>query len=272
MEGVRGEIVIGGAGLARGYVGRADQTAERFRPDPYGERGGERVYRSGDIGRQVGGGVIEYIGRTDHQVKLRGYRIELGEIEEVMRGEEGVREAVVEVIERGGEGKDQRLIGYIEVEERVREEEVREAIRRKLPEYMVPGVIVKVERMPRGPSGKIDRNSLPSPDSVNLRRDREFVPPGTPLEETVAGVWAEVLGIEKVSIHDNFFELGGHSLLALQIAARLLKVFDVDLPIRKMFLNPTIHELSLAIEEALLDEISELSDEEAEQILANESN
>src|ERR1044071_2112436 len=201
--GVRGEIYLGGEGQARGYVGGAAQTAEKFVPDPFSRSGGERLYRTGDEGRLRAGGRVEYLGRRDQQVKVRGYRIELGEIEEELRKQEGVKESA-------------ELVGYVEVEGEAREKEWKRKLRERLPEYMVPAVIIRVEQMPHTLNGKVDKRLLPALDHSRVE-DAEFIPPSTPVEQTLAEVWQEVLGVKQIGTLDNFFNLGGHSLKAAQV-------------------------------------------------------
>jgi acyl-coenzyme A synthetase/AMP-(fatty) acid ligase len=203
-EGVTGEIVIGGAGVGRGYVGRAWETAERFRPDGYSGVSGARVYHSGDVGRYRADGELEYVGRRDEQVKLRGYRIELGEVEAVLREHSEVSEAVVIMRAEGG---DQQLVAYV-VGGEAGAVELREYLRERLPEYMAPSAIVRLAELPLTANGKVDRRALPAPERRAIAAG--YVGPRSPVEETVAGIWANVLGVEKVGIHDNLFELGGH--------------------------------------------------------------
>ena len=249
--GVSGEIYIGGEGLARGYLCRADQTAERFVPDPHSQLSGARMYRTGDEARYLKDGRIEYIGRLDRQVKVRGYRIELGEIEKVLNGHKAVAEAVAEVKEdkRG----ERRLVGYVveEAGERVRREELIEYVKLKLPDYMVPVVYVIMEEMPLTPNGKVDRKALPEPDQSRPEMETEMVSPRTPVEERLAGIWAEVLGLERVGITDNFFARGGHSLLATQLISRVRDTFQVEVPLRRLFEQSTIAGLAEIIEAAL---------------------
>ncbi|HEX2091633.1 MAG TPA: amino acid adenylation domain-containing protein, partial [Longimicrobiaceae bacterium] len=240
--GVPGELYLGGAGVARGYLGRPDLTAERFIPDPFGEAGA-RLYRTGDRARWREDGVLEYLGRVDLQVKVRGYRIEPGEIEAVLTEHPGVREAAVMVREDGaGEG---RLVGYVAAEEGVTGAELREAARRRLPEYMVPAAVLVLDALPLTPTGKLDRRRLPAPD---FDADREFVAPRTLTEELLAQLWAGVLGVERVGAHDDFFALGGHSLLATRVVARVREAFGIDLPLRVVFEAPRLEELAREVE------------------------
>jgi amino acid adenylation domain-containing protein len=242
--GVVGEIYVSGEGLARGYWERAEMTAERYVPNPYGVKAGARMYRTGDLGRYREGGEVEYVGRADQQVKVRGFRIELGEIEEVMRGCEGVGEVVVDA-----KGEEKVLVAYVVKEEgkEIRSKEVREYVRGRVPEYMVPGVIMEVEKIPLNANGKIDRKALPSPDKVQPKNQAEYVAPRNIIEEAVAGIWKEILGVQQVSVQDNFFDVGGHSILAMRLLSRLRETFRVQLPVRYFFGAATVAELSQAL-------------------------
>jgi hypothetical protein len=242
--GVRGEIYIGGAGVARGYWQRAELTAERFVPHPYSVRGGERLYRTGDEGLYLDNGNIHFIGRRDNQVKLRGYRIELGEIENVLAGHHTVREVVVTV--REDTPGNRRLVAYVVAhdEESCSTAELHEYAQRRLPEYMTPTAFVLLDALPLNSNGKIDRLKLPAPDGVRPEWEGEYVAPRTPLEEVIEGVWGELLSVDRVSVHDNFFDLGGHSLLATQVLARLLTLFKIELPLIAIFQSPTIAEFA----------------------------
>ena len=245
--GVAGELYIGGAGVARGYVNRPELTGERFIPDPFSEEAGARMYRSGDLARWRGDGNLEYLGRVDEQVKIRGYRIELGEIEAALRGYAGVREAVVVAREEEGE---KQLVGYVVREGEVGDvtKELKEHLRRKLPEYMVPSQYVYLEKLPLTPNGKVDRKSLPAPERGE---GEKYEAPRTVIEETLAGIWEEVLGRERVGVGDNFFELGGHSLLATQLISRVREVFQVEVELRSIFEDATLEGSARRVEEAL---------------------
>jgi amino acid adenylation domain-containing protein len=277
--GATGEIYIGGEAVGRGYVGKADQTAERFLPDPYGGEAGARFYRTGDLGRFREDGNIEYLGRRDGQVKLRGYRIELGEIEEQMRKVPGVKEAVAAI---KGEGAERRLVGYVvEAGPEVSEKALKDQLSRVLPEYMTPSSYVKIEKIPVNGNGKVDRAALPATGRA-AETGVEFVEARTPVEVELARVWGELLGVSRVGVHDNFFELGGHSLLLTQLATRIFGAFGVSIPIKILFDAPTISQMTLAIAELqfaqadsleaneLLEELQGLSPEEAQRLLAAE--
>jgi len=218
--GVPGELCIGGIGLARGYLGRAGLTAERFVADQQGAR----LYRTGDRARWSADGVIEYLGRLDQQVKLRGFRVEPEEIEARMLALEGIAQAVVRV-------RDGQLIGYFTAQGELDEEAVKTALAAELPEYMVPALLIRLDAMPLSPSGKLDHRALPEP----VWQVREHVEPETPLQQQIAAIWHEVLGLPRIGLRDDFFALGGHSLLATQIISRTRHACDVELPLRTLF-------------------------------------
>jgi amino acid adenylation domain-containing protein len=245
--GVVGEIYIGGAGVARGYLNRPSLTAERFL-----SLEGERYYRSGDLGRWLANGLIEFVGRADEQVKVRGYRIEVGEVESALTEHTGVREAVVTA--RGDGSGEKRLVAYVVGEEESPAPtvgELREHLRERLPEYMVPSVFVVLERLPLTANGKVDRRALPAPEEGGAVRGTEYVAPRTATEEVLARIWSELLGVERVGVAEDFFELGGHSLLATQLMSRVREEFSVEVPLRQLFEQPTVRGLGLAVEEAL---------------------
>ncbi|HSF38618.1 MAG TPA: non-ribosomal peptide synthase/polyketide synthase, partial [Thermoanaerobaculia bacterium] len=247
--GAPGELFIAGVNLARGYVERPDLTAERFLPDPEGREPGGRVYRTGDLARWRGDGAIEYLGRLDHQVKIRGVRIELGEIETALTALPGVREAVV--VARGDQLREdrseKRLVAYVVGDIAV--EELRQALRKRLPEAMVPAAFVTLAALPLNANGKVDRKALPAPEWQSTGADA--VAPRTPVEEVLAGMWAEVLGLERVGAADHFFHLGGHSLLATQVMSRLRAAFGIEMPLRELFEAPVLAELATRVEAAL---------------------
>jgi amino acid adenylation domain-containing protein len=243
--GVPGELYLGGLGVARGYRGRAELTAERFVPDPFEPEGGGRLYRTGDLVRWRADGTLEFLGRLDHQVKVRGFRIELGEIEAVLTRHPSVRDAVVTAPEdRYG---DRRLVAYV-VEDAghpVAVGELRRHLAQTLPDYMVPTGFVVLSALPLTPNGKVDRRALPEPYASPTPVASE---PRTPVEEITADIWADVLGLPAVGVGDNFFELGGHSLLATRVVSRLRDVYDIELPVRSLFEAPTVAELARHIE------------------------
>ncbi|GAB1538394.1 hypothetical protein NUACC21_10540 [Scytonema sp. NUACC21] len=241
--GVAGELYIGGEGLARGYLNRPELTAEKFVPNPFAsDKSSQRLYRTGDLVRYKADGNIEYIGRIDHQVKVRGFRIELGEIEAVLSQHPNVRQtAVIATQEMVGAT---RLVAYLVAHQQPAPSvgELRAFLKQKLPEYMTPSAFVVLDALPLTPNGKLDRKALPKPSWQPELREG-FVPPRTPIEETLANIWASVLGLEKVGIHDNFFELGGDSILSLQIIAKASGA-GVQLSAKQMFEYQTIAELA----------------------------
>ncbi|HEU4882528.1 MAG TPA: amino acid adenylation domain-containing protein [Longimicrobium sp.] len=261
--GVPGELLIGGAGVARGYLGRPAMTAERFVPDPFAAEGGARLYRTGDRARWRADGTLEYLGRVDQQVKIRGFRIEPGEIEAVLRGHESVTDCVV--VAREDVPGDRRLVAY--VVGCAQADELREHVRRSLPEYMVPGAFVDLDALPLTPNGKLDRKALPAPE-YTAHADR-YVAPRTEAEELLAEIWAEVLGVERVGVHDNFFELGGHSLLIMRLLARVRDTLDLRISIRTVFSMPTLEAMAGEIERMLYEDIADLSEDEAAQLVGS---
>ncbi len=242
-----GELWIGGAGLARGYLGRADLTALRFAPEPFGEERGGRIYRTGDLARWQPDGELDLHGRIDGQVKLRGFRIELGEIEAVLRKLPGVREAAAAVV---GEGAERRLIAWVVGAPDLALEPAREALRATLPSYMVPASIVPLPSMPLGPRGKLDRRALAATVDDAAGRQGPTIRPVGSTEEIVAGLLSEVLGREEVGANDDFFALGGHSLLALRVMTRIERAFGIELSLRALFEAPTVAGLARRIESA----------------------
>jgi amino acid adenylation domain-containing protein len=243
--GVAGELYIAGAGLARGYLNRPDLTAERFVPNPYAGCGA-RMYRTGDRARYRPSGNIEYLGRSDDQVKIRGYRIELGEVEAVLTGAAGVRQAAV--VAREDRPGEKRLVAYVVLHEtsELNALDLRGAVLRCLPEYMVPSHFVMLHALPLTANRKVDRQALPAPDLI--RGEVGYVAPRSRAEEIVARIWSEVLGVDRVGANDNFFELGGHSLLATQVMSKLRTAFAVELPLRALFEAPTVGGLSDRVE------------------------
>jgi amino acid adenylation domain-containing protein len=282
--GVTGEIYIGGEGLARGYINRPDMTAERFIPNSFSTQPGARLYKTGDIGRYLPDGNIEFVGRNDSQVKIRGFRVELGEVEAAIIEHAQVRDAVV-MLREGSEG-DSRLVAYVvtEPELTISTSELRRFLTEKLPDYMLPSTFVFLDEMPLTPNGKVNRNSLSEPD--NLRPDlvSSFIAPRTPVEKELAQIWRELLKVEEVGIRDNFFELGGHSILLTQLASRISKSFGIENPLRALFDTPTIADMTKAVvgiqarqEDSaeiarMLEEIRHLSSDELWALLEAENN
>jgi hypothetical protein len=272
--------------VARGYLGRAELTGERFVPDPFGGEAGGRLYRTGDKVRWRSDGALEYLGRLDEQVKVRGFRIEPGEIEAVLLGQANVRECAVVV--REDVPGEKRLVAYVVGEAEV--ERLREHLRERLPEHMVPGALVPLERLPLTPNGKLDRKALPAPEYGGA--EAAYVAPRTPVEEVLAGIWAELLHLERVGVHDNFFELGGHSLLATRLVSRVRAALGSELTVRTVFEAPTIEGIARFVAEEqstdlagrtgeqpgnsgsnpyhLLSTLEELSDDELDRLLSAE--
>jgi acyl carrier protein len=248
---------VGGLGLARGYLNRPELTAERFVPNPFVENNskvGERLYRTGDQARWLADGNMEYLGRLDHQIKLRGFRIELGEIESAMQEYEGVLQSAV--VARSDKAGDKRLVAYV-VSGSAKPEngngskgaglqisELREHLRRRLPEYMVPSAFVEMDELPLNHSGKVDRRKLPDVEGAESRNAEDIVPPRTEAERYIAEIWQEFLKVDKVSVEDNFFDIGGHSLMVVQIQARLAGRFGNRLRVVDFFTYPTIAALA----------------------------
>ncbi|MFC4854158.1 amino acid adenylation domain-containing protein [Actinophytocola glycyrrhizae] len=269
--GVVGELHIGGLGVARGYHGRPALTAERFVPDPFGDTPGARLYATGDLARYRADGTLEFLGRTDHQVKVRGFRIEPGEIEAALLACQDVRAAVVTTF---GTGQDVRLVAY--VVGTADPAEVDALLRRRLPEYMVPAVVVPLDAFPLTPNGKVDRAALPAPEFTSTA---DFVAPRHPVEEVLAGIWSQVLARQRIGVHDDFFRIGGHSLLAAKVLARVREAFAIDVPIHRMFAAPTVAGLAdvlaglqsepgqIAAIAALRVEVAALSDDEVRKLL-----
>jgi len=245
--GVAGELYIGGAGVARGYLRRPALTAERFVPDPFGASPGARLYRTGDLARQLPDGRVVYLGRTDFQVKVRGFRIELGEIEAVLSRHPAVAQCAVAVREEAP-GNPQLTAYWVAAEGRAASVgNLRAALREELPDYMIPALFIALPALPLTPNGKVDRKALPAPDGGRPDLGREYVAPQGPVQERLAAIWAEVLRRDRVGADDNFFELGGHSLMATQVLSRIQEAFGVELPLRALFDRPTVAGLAEAI-------------------------
>jgi amino acid adenylation domain-containing protein len=245
-EGETGEVWMAGAGVSRGYLGAPGMTAERYRPDPLGAPGA-RMYRTGDLGRVLPDGDLACLGRLDHQVKVRGYRVEPGEIEAALAAHPAVREAAVTAWEDRGE---KRLAAYVvPLGAAPGAAELREHLRGRVPEYMVPDAFTFLAELPHTPNGKVDRLALPEPHA-DREGSAEYVAPRTPDEAALARIWSEVLGVDRVGIRDDFFELGGHSLLATQIVARVRQTLGLELPLGTLFAMPTIEELARQLADA----------------------
>jgi amino acid adenylation domain-containing protein len=275
---LKGELHVGGDNLARGYLNHPELTAEKFVPNPFARKHGERLYRTGDLARHLPGGKMEFLGRVDYQVKIRGFRVELGEIEATLRQYPDVRQAVVVV--REGEAAEKRMIAYVVLKpgSPLMTGDLRRFILRMLPDYMLPSAFVLLDSLPLLPNGKIDRATLPTLDA-GVESDESFVAPRTVLEEVLADIWIEVLGLERVSVHDPFFELGGHSLLAIQLTSQLRDTFQMDLPPGVLFEASTVAKLAgvMVANEAqpgqaeriaaIIQKIKRMSDEDATETL-----
>ncbi len=261
--GVTGELHISGAGLARGYLNRPDLTAEKFIPHPFSDRPGERLYRTGDVARYLPDGNIEFLGRTDYQVKIRGFRIELGEVEAVLAQHPGIQQAVT-IVREDGPGDpssslraSKRLVAYIVPigDQAPMTDELRSFLKQKLPEYMVPSAFVELRTLPLTPNGKIDRQALPAPDLERPTLKGNYVAPRTPVENDLAEIWREVLGVEKVGIYDDFFDLGGHSLLVTQVVSRLCETLGIELPVSALFEFVTIAQLTDYVVQMMVEQL-----------------
>jgi acyl carrier protein len=250
--------------VVRGYLGRPGLTAERFVPDPFAAEPGGRMYRTGDRARWKAGGKLEFMGRLDDQVKIRGFRIEPGEVEAAIAAYPGVREA--RVMMREDQPGDKRLVAYVVGS--VEMDGLRAHLRQSLPEYMVPRAIVPLDRLPLNANGKVDRKALPAPEYA-ADADR-YVAPRTPVEEVLAGIWAEVLRLERVGVEESFFELGGHSLLAMRVVSRVRELCGVELPLRALFEGPTIAEMARrvdAVQEEMDAELAQMDPDEMAKLL-----
>jgi amino acid adenylation domain-containing protein len=279
---VPGELHISGEGLGRGYFNRPELTAEKFVPNPFSGKPGQRLYKTGDLARYLPDGNIEFLGRIDHQVKVRGFRIELGEIETVLTAHPGVRESVA--IVREDEPGKKRLVAYVVARNECAPttSELRGYLKDKLPDYMIPSGFMMLDALPLTPNGKLDSKALPALDQTRPELTEGFVAPRNTAEQTIAQIWAQVLEVDSVGVNDNFFDLGGHSLLATQVMSRLREAFQIEIVLRALFENPTVAELTLQIQTQtkkivpqkvgdLLVELESLSDEEAELLLAQEN-
>jgi amino acid adenylation domain-containing protein len=242
--GVEAELYIGGRGLARGYFNRPELTREKFISIPPGLRG-DRLYKTGDLARYLPNGELEYVGRIDNQVKIRGFRIELGEIEAVLAQYPHIKHSLV--IVREDTPGEKRLVAYFIAREKLEIKQLREFLKSKLPDYMIPSVWVELEAFPLTPNGKCDRNSLPIPDSTIAQES--YLAPRTFTEKILANIWQEVLNLPQIGINDNFFDLGGHSLLATQVISKIRQTLSIDLPLRYLFELSTLEELATAIEQ-----------------------
>jgi amino acid adenylation domain-containing protein len=254
---IAGEMYVGGAGLARGYLNSPGLTAERFVPDPFTQRPGARLYKTGDLARHLENGDLEYLGRIDNQVKIRGYRVELGEIESVLISHSSIRDAVV--IAKKDPSLEKTLVAYLILEPgtQITNKQIQSFVRKRLPNYMTPSAYVTLDAFPLTENGKIDRQSLQAFDSQTHESRLTLIPPSNPIEEILADIWMDVLRVGEIGMDDNFFDVGGHSLLATQIVSRLREVFDVEIPLLALFEFPTIAGLAQSLEAAKWARIEE---------------
>lgn len=246
-EGVAGELYIGGVGVARGYMGNAEKTAASFVKDRFRDTAEAMMYKTGDLGRMLPEGNIEFLGRKDHQVKIRGYRVELGEIENQLQGHEFITDAVV--ADWADAGGNKYLCAYIVSEQELTIQELKDYLTKKLPDYMIPSYFMNLDKLPLTSNGKIDRKSLPEPH-VNMGTGTEYETPSTDIEKKLVKIWEEVLETEKVGINDSFFDLGGHSLIATTLVSNIHKELNFEIPLREIFKTPTVKEIAQYIENA----------------------
>lgn len=252
--GVLGELHVGGAGVGRGYLSDPEKTAAVFVPDPFSQQPGGRLYATGDVGRYLPGGSLEYKGRLDYQVKVRGFRIELTEIEVMLGRHPGVQQVVVTA--REDQPGEKRLVAYVVAQQPApTTQEMIDFLRAGLPEYMVPSAFVVLEQMPITSNGKINRQALPPPDESRLLDESEWSAPESLIEKKLAEIWSETFKVKKIGIYDNFFHLGGHSIKAIKVVNRINQIFDVNLSVRHLFEEPTIGGLALLVEEAMIEKL-----------------
>ncbi len=265
--GVPGELHIGGAGLAKGYLNQPELTADKFIPHPFNNEPGARLYKTGDLACYLPDGQIAFMGRTDHQIKIRGFRIEPNEIVSVLNRHPAVRASAV--IAREDNPGEKRLIAYVEPVPgaQVSSDSLRKALGESLPDYMVPAVFVHLDALPVTPNGKIDRAALPVPNATNTLHNQVDDVPSTPTETRLAEIVAPLLGLEQIGRDENFFLLGGHSLLGTQVITRVAETFGVDLTLRTLFSAPTIRMLSTEIERLIIARLEMMSDDEARLLL-----
>ena len=257
--GVPGELYVSGDGLARGYLNRADLTNQKFLPNPFSKDSNSRLYKTGDLAQYLPDGNIEFLGRIDDLVKIRGFRVELGEVEAVLSKHPQINQAVAKV--HGESVREKYLVAYFVpiVGETITVEQLRTFLTEQLPDYMIPSAFVEMESFPLTPNGKVNRRALPEPTTSRPELGQTFVEPRTPIEEILAGIWRDVLGLEQVGIYDNFFDLGGHSLLATQVIALTRKAFGIELPLLSLFESPAIAPLAQKIATASQPDRQELS-------------
>jgi amino acid adenylation domain-containing protein len=266
-EGEVGEIYIGGAGVGKGYLNDPALTEERFISNPFASATGGRLYRTGDMARQLPDGQIAFHGRVDDQVKISGYRIELNEITSAVNRHPAVRESVV-VARENGAGERQLVAYVVPVGASPAVFDLRDFLAKQLPEYMLPAKFVRLDSLPIGPRGKVDRNALPAPSDANMLREQISLGPDTATERSVARIVASLLGLKTLGVEENFFYLGGNSLFGTQLIARLREAFNVEVPLLKLFDHPTVADLSAEVERLMVTRLEAMTEEEAERLLA----
>ena len=265
--GAPGEVLIGGAGVARGYLDLPELTAERFVTDPFSNDPCARLYRTGDLARFLPDGQIAFMGRMDEQIKIRGYRIEPQEIAAVLDRYSGIQASCVSVY--GDDSGERRLVAYVvpAADTRLSPSELRKLASDYLPDYMVPSTFVQLTQLPLSPHGKLDRSSLPAPTPANILDDDSFEAPQSPIEESLASFMTVLLGVTRVGRDDNFFDLGGHSLMGAQMIAKIQETFGVELSLRSIFDHPTLREMSYEIEKLIHAKLASMSEDEAQRML-----
>jgi acyl carrier protein len=267
--GASGEVLIGGAGVARGYLNAPELTAEKFLPDPFSDNPVARLYRTGDLGRYLPDGQIAYLGRIDEQVKIMGFRIEPQEIVAVLSRHQDIRESFVTTyMDQSG---NRRLAAYVvpASAEPAKSGDLRRFLSDYLPDHMLPSTFVVVPELPRSAHGKVDRSALPEPTVSSIQGEDSFAAPQSPIEKHLAGFLSSLLSVDRVGREDNFFILGGHSLMGAQLIAKIQDSFGVELPLRSLFEEPTIRGMSEEIERLIYAKVSAMSEEEAQQLLAS---
>ena len=262
-----GELHIGGMGVARGYRNRPELTAQRFIPNPFGAKPGERLFKTGDLARLLSDGQIAFLGRIDEQVKVRGFRVEPNEVTATLNEHPHIQQSVV--VAREVAPGDTRLIAYFVAVPQSHPTlgELRDFLGARLPDFMVPATFVRLEKLPLTANGKVDRMSLPAPEDTNTLRDSAYTAPRTDMEKTVAGILERLLGLEHVDVEENFFSLGGHSLLGAQLVARLRDTFGIEMPLRVIFEAPSVAELSSEIDRLLVAKVEAMSEKEVQRLL-----
>jgi amino acid adenylation domain-containing protein len=262
-----GEIYIGGAGLAKGYLNDPALTAERFVKNPFSTEAGERLYRTGDLGCFLPDGQIAFHGRVDDQVKIRGYRIELDEVISALSRHPAIRESVV--VASANDAGEKQLVAYVVAQPFPAISELRDFLAKELPEYMIPATFVSLDSLPIGANGKVDRSALPAPGEENIVREERFLSPRTSTEQRVAAIVGQLLGLERVGVNDNFFYLGGNSLFGTQVIGRLRDAFNVEVPLLRLFDHPTVADLAEEVERLMVAKLDAMSEEEAQRLLAS---